>query len=352
MSRSALRPLVIVAVVAAVGLVTWWGATGLAEWASGLGGGPDATIVAGQEVVVVVPEGSTARSIAGLLEDEGVIAASEFDQAVRERSAGAQLKAGEYTLVSGSSADVIIDALVSGPVIETYRLTIPEGLRVDEILDVIVRESPIERSELESALLSGAVTSSLLQDTDEASLRDWEGLLFPDTYEFFDDATAADVLGLLADTMEQRVAAVDWSGLEEAGFTVYEGIIMASLIESEAAIDEDRPLIASVIANRMEIGMRLQIDATVLYALDRRGGAVTLDDLQVDSPWNTYRVDGLPPTPIGAPGVASLEAAADPAESDYLYYVLTSADGSHSFTVDYDEFLALKDQAKADGVIP
>lgn len=353
MSRyaSALRPVVIALVVVAVGLLTWWAATGLADWASGLGGGSGPDIVAGNEVTVDIPAGSTARTIGTTLEESGVIAAEDFEDAVRERGVAAELQAGSYTLITGTRADLIIDALIAGPVVETFWVTVPEGLRTTEILDVLARDTPHTRADLEAALLSGRVQSSLVPEG-ELTLASWEGLLFPDTYEFASTATPGDVLGLLAATMEQRIATVDWSALEEGGLGVYDGLVVASLIESEAGVDADRPLISSVVQNRLAIDMALQIDATVLYALDRRGGSVTLDDLEVESPYNTYLNTGLPPTPIGAPGLASLEAAAAPAETDYLYYVLTSEDGSHSFTADYDEFLALKAQAQADGIIP
>ena len=355
MSRyaQALRPVIIVLVVIATGMVVWWGATGLADWTNGFsfGGDADTTIVAGETVTVVIPEGSTARSIGTLMQEEGIVLASEFEDAVGARGVSAELQAGTYELVTGTQADTIIDILITGPVVETYWITVQEGLRVTEILDLLARDTPHDRSAFEAALLSGGVTSTLLPEGDP-TLVAWEGLLFPDTYEFAFDASATDITGLLARTMEQRVGSVDWSGLEEAGFTVYEGLVAASLIESEAAVDVDRPQIGSVISNRLEIGMPLQIDATVLYALDRRGGGVTLDDLEVDSPYNTYQVTGLPPTPIGAPGLASLEGAADPDETDFLYYVLTSTDGTHSFTASYDEFLQFKQQAKDDGVIP
>ena len=125
---------------------------------------------------------------------------------------------------------------------------------------------------------------------------------------------------------------------------------MASLIESEAGTDEDRPLIASVIYNRLRRGMPLQIDATVLYALGERGRPPTLEELEFESPYNTYVVNGLPPTPIGVPGARSIEAVVTPADTDYLFYVLTSEDGSHSFFSDYDGFLVAKQQADALGI--
>lgn len=349
---SALRPLVILLTVVGVGAVTWWGATGLAEWTSGFAKAPDGTtIVAGDEVEVEIPPGSSARAIAEILEGAGVVQADEFQRAVQRRRAASELRPGTYTFVTGTSADLLVDAIRLGPPIRTFWLTIPEGLRVGEVLDRLDIDTPRDREDFETALLDGSVSSVLIPDG-EVTLHSWEGLLFPDTYEFSEAATAAEILRRLSATMEQRVASVDWSGLEESGLTVYEGLVIASLVESEAAVDGDRPLISSVITNRMAISMPLQIDATVLYALDRRGGSVTLVDLEVDSPWNTYRVLGLPPTPIGAPGLASLRAAADPEETDYLFYVLTSTEGSHSFTDNYDEFLAFKAKAKADGVIP
>jgi UPF0755 protein len=125
------------------------------------------------------------------------------------------------------------------------------------------------------------------------------------------------------------------------------------MIEREAALDDERPIIASVIFNRLELGMLLQIDATVVYALGGLPeGGLTLDDLEIDSPYNTYRRPGLPPTPIAGVRAASLQAVAEPEETDYLYYVLISEDGSHAFTADFDEFLELQEQARRDGIIP
>ena len=184
------------------------------------------------------------------------------------------------------------------------------------------------------------------------ALTDWEGLLFPDTYEITSDYTADQILQLLATTTERRVAAIDWSRLEDAGYTAYDGLVIASLIEREVRVDAERPIVASVIMNRLEDGMLLQIDATVVYALGGDVSALTFDDLEVDSPYNTYQNLGLPPTPISGVRRASLVAAADWADTDFLFYVLTSEEGTHSFTDTYDEFLDFVEQARADGVIP
>jgi UPF0755 protein len=304
----------------------------------------------GLPVSVEIPPGSAARQIGVLLAEAGVVAsAGQFELAVRTTETAERLQAGRYDLETGMSNDAVIDMLLTGPVIETFRVVVREGLWIDEVIEEIARQTDFEIAEIVAAL--GNVTSPLLQGRASDPIS-WEGLLFPDTYDFPLDASPRDILQRLADTMQRRIAAIDWSQLESRGLTVYEGIIIASLVEAEAGVDGDRPLIASVVVNRLEVPMVLGIDATVIYAIGERGKALTLTDLEVDSTYNTRRFAGLPPTPIGGPGRASLEAAAAPAETDFLYYVLTSPTGEHSFTASYDEFLAFKQQAVNDGLIP
>jgi UPF0755 protein len=197
-------------------------------------------------------------------------------------------------------------------------------------------------------LLSGEVTSSLAPEPD--SLLDWEGLLFPDTYEFTSSADATDILQRMASTMEQRVDSIDWTAIEELGFTVYEGVIIASLIETEVLLDIERPIVSSVLHNRLSQGMKLDIDATVLFAVGSRD--IADFDREVDSPYNTYLVNGLPPTPIAAPGRASLEAAAAPDVTDFFFYVLSDLQGNHAFATTLEEHNANVAKARADGVLP
>jgi UPF0755 protein len=244
----------------------------------------------------------------------------------------------------------VVAILVVGPVADVYRLTVIEGLRVDEILASISQTTGIPFEELESALLSGDVTTSLVDLSDEPSLTDWEGLLFPDTYEFSRSADATSILQRMASTMEQRVNSVDWSSVEALGLTPYEGIIIASLVETEVLLDIERPTVSSVIHNRLGLGMKLDIDATVLYALGTRD--IAEFDREVDSPYNTYLVGGLPPTPIAAPGRASLEGAANPEVTEYLFYVLSDLEGHHAFAVTLDEHNSNVAKARADGVLP
>jgi UPF0755 protein len=184
----------------------------------------------------------------------------------------------------------------------------------------------------------------------DPELSDWEGLLFPDTYEFNREVRPEAVLQRMASTMEQRVASIDWSGWEALGYDQYEGIIVASMIETEVRVDEERPIVSSVIYNRLELGMALEIDATVLYALGTDDPAQFNNE--VDSPYNTYRNTGLPPTPIAAPSRASLEAAAAPDETPYLFYVLTDETGRHAFAETLEEHNANVAQAREDGILP
>ncbi len=332
----------------------YFGARELADWVGGLGGISDVTAPPGLEpglpVSVEIPAGSAARQIGVLLAEAGVVeSAGQFELAVRTTETAERLQAGRYDLETGMANDIVIDLLFRGPIIETFRVTVREGLWMSEILDEIARQTDFETAQIEQAL--SEVDSALLPGPASDPLS-WEGLLFPDTYDFPLDAGPRDILQRLADTMQQRVDAIDWSELESRGLTVYDGIIIASLIEAEAGVDADRPLIASVVVNRLDAPMVLGIDATVIYAIGERGKSLTVSDLDIDSPYNTRKFAGLPPTPIGGPGRASLQAAASPAETDYLYYVLTSATGEHSFTASYDEFLAFKRQAVNDGLIP
>ena len=304
----------------------------------------------GRTVTVEVPVGSSARGIAGLLVANGVIrSASSFESVVRSREAGSLLKAGRYELVTGDDLNEIVDMLVAGPTIETFRLTAVEGRRVGELLADVARQTGHSEIELTSTLLGGDISSAFLPEEVEG-LAAWEGLLFPATYEFFSDATPEEVLQRLANETERRMERIEWRPLLSRGFSEYEALVIASMVEAEAGIDEDRPLIASVIYNRLDRGMPLEIDATVLYALGERGRGLTFADLDVDSPYNTYQVTGLPPTPIATAGSRSLEAAVDPAETDYLFYVLTSEDGAHSFFTDYQDFLDARDEARRQGI--
>jgi UPF0755 protein len=203
--------------------------------------------------------------------------------------------------------------------------------------------------ELQATLDSGAVTSAYKPP----EVTSWEGLLFPDTYEFSDDATAQEVLQTMASQMEDVLDELGYDKAETLqGRSAYELITIASLIEKETGAPADeRGKISRVISNRLDDGETLGIDASVLYGLGRTSGELTQSDLDTETPYNTRLVAGLPPTPIALPGEASLAAAIQPPEGDWRYYVLVSNDPpTHFFTDDYDEFLEAKSDAQANGV--
>ena len=315
-------------------------------------------VASGEEVVVVIPAGASARSIATILENEGVIADGDaFELAARRSGQASDLKAGSYTLVAGSDDDTIIATLVAGPApVEVFRVTVVEGLRIEDMLDALAEQTSFTAEELEEVLLDGSVFSAYLPESDLPAgvpeLARWEGLLFPDTYEFSADATPAEILQRMARTLEARVNGVAWEEFEETGMSPYEGLVIASLIEREAKLDEDRTLISSVIHNRLVAEMPLQVDATVIYAVGENRGRVLESDLEIDSPYNTYRVTGLPPTPIAGVRLASLEAAAHPEDTEFLYYVLVDESGEHGFSVTLEEHNQKVAAARDAGILP
>lgn len=305
----------------------------------------------GQPVTVDIPPGSTGQDIGALLVAQGVVrSALEFEVAVRSVDAAQRLQAGTYEMVTLMDPADVVAMLVSGPGPSVFRITVVEGLRITEILTSLAEDTGHDYEDLEEALLDGTVSTSLQEMPSSPELTDWEGLLFPDTYEFSRSADPEDILQRMSSTMEQRVNSIDWTDWEELGYSVYQGIIAASIIETEVRIDEERPLVSSVIHNRLELGMPLEMDATVLYALDTRD--VGLFDRTVDSPYNTYQVTGLPPTPIASPGRASLRAVAAPADTEFLYYVLSDFEGNHAFATSLEEHNANVAEAREAGVLP
>lgn len=280
------------------------------------------------ETVVVAP-GSSARAILGELEAKGVLADATLARAylVYGRE-GAQLKAGEYLFSGPLSARQVLGKLIAGEVVERS-VTVIEGLTLEEIADHLAAEGFGERD----ALLAAMRTPEAVRDLSPEA-RDLEGYLFPETYHFAAGTPAAEIVAAMVRTFRGHFTG-EIIPLEPAtgGLTPHQLVTLASIIEKEARRAEERPLIAAVYRNRLRQGIGLYADPTVIYALKRLGrwnGNLTRADLALDSPYNTYRFGGLPPGPIAAPGLASLEAAAAPADVPYLYFVSRN-DGSHVF---------------------
>ena len=306
---------------------------------------------AGVPVVVTVASGSSAASIYALLDEKGVASAGALQTAAQALDVEGKLQAGSYVFVTGMDPATVIEQLVLGSNLESpATFTVVEGWTVTRIIEELASVTAHTRADFAAALVSDELTSTFLPQDAPNDLARWEGLIFPATYPIDPDATAASILEPMITEMERRLDVLDWGRLEALGISRYEAIIIASLIEREASLDEERPTISSVIHNRLAVPMRLQIDATVIYALGFNPGVVTAEHLAVDSPYNTYRSDGLPPTPIGTASLASLEAAVDPAFTDYLFYVLGEPDGTHYFARTFEEHQENIERARENGV--
>jgi UPF0755 protein len=292
-------------------------------------------------VYVSIREGESVSSVARQLEEKGVITSETiFRFLAWLEGKGSKIKAGDYLLYPGMHYGEVFDLLTRGPQIRA-RVTIPEGFTVRQILQRVGETGVISEEEMEGALSATDYQAALLPGEQRGNL---EGLLFPKTYDLYAGMSAHDLVSTMLAQFERETQSLDWSAAERLGLTPYQVVIVASLIEREAMLDEERPLVAAVIYNRLKMGMLLQIDATVQYILPAWKEVLTYEDLKTPSPYNTYLHKGLPPAPICNPGIKSLEAALHPAEVDYLYYVATGKGGSHFFTSDYNEFLKAKNR--------
>jgi UPF0755 protein len=293
----------------------------------------------GRKVEVEIPEGTTVTEAGELLERKGVIkSAWGFRVASYLDSSNQGIQAGTYQISSGLSARDAYDRILDGPEVKFITVTFPEGSWLPEFAAKLEADTNLKGRDLLKALESGKVKSNILP----GGSTNFEGLLFPSTYQIVEDDTAETLAQRLVDETEKQLAKVDTSTAEALGFSKYEILIVASMIQAEAGVSEDRGKIARVIYNRLDQGIALGIDATVIYALGERKNSLTQSDLEVDSPFNTRQVAGMPPTPIGAPGAEALEAAGNPPDGPWLYYVLADCDGRHAFSVDYNDFLADK----------
>lgn len=297
----------------------------------------------GEEPVhVTIEEGESASQIASKLHDKGIItSASIFRLLAWLQGKQGRFKSGHYLFYTGMRYGEVFAALEAGPNYQ-LRLTLPEGLTVAETAAQVEKALGIPREEFLRVAGSGIFECSFIPPEMRGNL---EGFLFPKTYDLPPDSDAQGVIETLLGQFEAEAAELDWSRTEALSITPYQAVIVASLVEREAMRDDERPLVAAVIYNRLRKDMFLQIDATVQYALPSWKAVLTYEDLKTPSPYNTYLHKGLPPAPICSPGLASLRAALEPAEVDYLYYVATG-DGGHFFTSDYAEFLRVKEEVQ------
>lgn len=297
---------------------------------------------AGAAVTVGIPSGAVAKDLATLLHDGGVVSNETLFEQYLKVKGPSKYQTGSYAFARHMSFAEAVQALKKGPIPPSFvQVTLPEGLTIAEIRIRLKEAVPWFVPAPLDAALTGNTIRSKYQPGNVATL---EGLLFPETYRFEEASTEPAAVSRMIKQFDTVASEVKLdSGAAKFGLSPYQVIIIASMIEREARVAEDRGKIARVIYNRIAAKMRLDIDATVVYAVGGRT-SLTKADLEVDSPYNTRRYKGLPPTPIAAPGKASLEAALNPTEGPWLYYVLADRDGRHYFTADTDDF----DRAVAD----
>jgi UPF0755 protein len=301
-----------------------------------------------REVTLEVPDGASGDEVVDVLHRRGLLSCDGFVGSLLLRGTGkaSDIRAGTYDLRVGMSLDEILSVLTTPPPkIPTVELTVVEGLRIDS--PVSGREDIA--SAVEAQLGLSAERFRALADSGRFSLPPFldegdplEGFLFPKTYEFArKELSERLVIETMLDQFRIEARNLDLvARAKEVGLTPYEVVVLASMIEKEYGVDEDGPLISGVIHNRLEDGVALGIDATLLYEDPTPDGELSTADIETDTPYNTRINPGLTPTPIASPGAKALAWALDPAETDYLYYVLCGDDGSHRFAETYEEHLA------------
>lgn len=297
----------------------------------------------GHAVRVEVKKGWGVREIGDALQDRGVVGSSLAFQLYSRVSGTGPFQAGSYDLREHMGASAAADVLERAPKHNYRKLALPPGLTLETIAARVGKVPGLSATRFLEVARSDVVRS-LYEPSTVSSL---EGLTAPDTYYVNRGEDETALLRVLVKTFDRRAAA---AGLD-ASADPYRTITIASLIQTEAKLDEDRPLIAAVVENRLRDAMPLQIDATLLYARGSRTGPLTDEDFQRDSPYNTYRVRGLPPTPISTVSIASLTAALHPASVPYKFYVLIDANGKHAFATTYEEHQRNVAEARRKGLL-
>jgi UPF0755 protein len=291
----------------------------VAAWSVFYAPGPSAR--AGDSTIVVLPSGAGVNAIAANLKAAGVIRSTDmFRAAATLTGADRRLRAGEYEVPSGASLRSVIILLVDGKVVRHY-VTLPEGWSSAQAVDILMRQP----------ILSGTVEA-----TPE------EGTLWPDTYEVSRGEARSAVIARMRRARDENLARL-WArrGPNSVVRTPDEAVILASIVEKETGVAAERPRVAAIFSNRLRAGMRLESDPTIVYGITKGrplGRGIRLSELQRQTPWNTYLIDGLPPTPIANPGAEALAAVLNPPRTDDLFFVADGT-GGHAFASSYDQHL-------------
>ena len=280
--------------------------------------------------------------VAGILKDAGIIEYKGlFKLYCRFSHASKQIDPGTYELSTNFDYRALVKKMQIGTgAMVTTKVTIPEGFSMEQIFRRLEKEGICSYEDLMDAAANYKYNYSFLDEAQIGDAKRLEGFLFPDTYEFYQGMQASSAINKFLVNFHNRLTKEMLDVSAQHGFTLQQTITLASMIEKEAANDEERAMIASVIYNRLAQKMPLGIDSTIMYVLPEHGDVLTEEQTKIDSPYNTYTNTGLPPTPIANPGLASINAALKPAQTNYLYYALNAETGTHEFFTNANEFNA------------
>jgi uncharacterized YceG family protein len=333
------HPLRVVAALVAIALA--WFLVALFQPFHGSGSG---------RVVVRIPKGASVSEVGDILDDRGVVSSSTLFQ-IRVTIAGkrSDLLPGRFVLAHDMSYGDAIDALSTPPVRSVATVTIPEGYNREQAASV-AEEAGLEGSYMDETIRSKYLDPAEYGGRDAKNL---EGFLFPDTFELKPNAPVADLVQLQLQDFRRRIKGVDMRYAKSKNLTTYDVVTIASMVQAESGVPDQDKLVAAVIYNRLHEGMPLGIDATTRFATGNYESPLTESELATESPYNTRTHSGLPPGPIGNPGLAAIEAAAHPAKADYLYYVtkpgacneLTFAKTEAEFEADASRYDAAREAA-------
>ncbi|WP_053957080.1 endolytic transglycosylase MltG [Inediibacterium massiliense] len=292
-----------------------------------------------RETMVIIPKGASTGNIASILKEKNLIQSSyTFRLLSKWSEADGQMKAGTYLLKENMSADEIIKILSNGETAKTItKITIPEGFEFKQIVDRLEARGLIDRNKFIEMANYGDFDYPFLKEIPKGENR-LEGFLFPDTYEIGKEETEREIIIKMLDRFNHVFKDEYYKRAKELNMNINEVVTLASIIEREAKLDEERTIVSSVFHNRLKKKIRLRSCATVQYVLGERKPHLTNKDTSIDSPYNTYKHDGLPPKPIASPGEASIKAALYPKDTNYLYFVV-SKNGAHHFSQTYEEHL-------------
>lgn len=293
-----------------------------------------------EEIIVTIKEGSGTSQIANTLKSNGIIKSKyAFISYIKKNNATTNLKPGTYKFNSGKiTFDDIFEKLIKGEQEESITITIPEGYTVKQIAKLFEQKGLTTEEKFLDYAKNLEIPFDYIKKGED--YRQLEGFLFPNTYSIPISWSEKEIINMLLTEFDKNWTDEFDNRAKELDFTPQEIVTIASLIEREARVEKERSTISSVIHNRIKKGMLLQIDATVQYLLPEQKARLLYKDLEVDSPYNTYKYAGLPPTPIAAPGLSCIKAALYPENTDYYYYRTKAINnGEHNFSKTYEEHL-------------